>query len=538
MSRVAVLRRPSGSVASLTALAALAAYLLFHLERDLRSKPLYFDEALAGLIAARPFGETVATAVWDRGGAPLHFVLAHVALALDPSPAALRWLSVVFALATVAVCFDLGRRLAGPVAGVVAAGVAATSTLLGIYGSFGRMYALFAFAGALAADLFVRAIELRTATAAAAAAGAAWLLPATHPYGVLPVAVGVAVALVLWWGRGRPRRPALPTAAVVASMAVFLVGDIRLAERFSVGVHGDSLAGPADSWSQLASALSGFAGGEGALFAFFLVAATAGFATVARTNAPFAAYAALAIVLPPLLFMLFSSGAETGFSRLAPRHLVFLLPIWVALIGVATARAVRGRHPAVQALAAASVVAAALAAPVSPSIRDARVLSERIAEPGRPGALAAPAEWLRQSIAPGDVLVDYRPVFLAALPESAQASVLAFGPGHLLRRSLARVDLPAPGIVVALALLGERVDEARLKSSLGPGSSSARFPRWLLLRLQGPFADDAAVLRGAQEALLAARESVAPEHGEVARQVERLERALCLELRTRGRPCL
>ena len=89
-------------------------------------------------------------------------------------------------------CFDLGRRLAGPVAGGTAAVIVATSQLLGIYGSFGRMYSLFAFASALAVDLFVRAAELRTQLAAAASA---WLLPAIHPFG-----------LGSWWPRKRPSR--------------------------------------------------------------------------------------------------------------------------------------------------------------------------------------------------------------------------------------------------------------------------------------------------------------------------------------------
>ena len=51
-------------------------------------------------MSARPLGELIPTVLWDRGGAPLHFVLSHLTLALDSSPEALRWLSVVFALRT------------------------------------------------------------------------------------------------------------------------------------------------------------------------------------------------------------------------------------------------------------------------------------------------------------------------------------------------------------------------------------------------------------------------------------------------------
>ena len=59
--------------------------------------------------------------MWDRGGAPLHFVLAHAGFAVSGGWETLRWLSVAAALASVPVSFDLGRRLGGPPAGAVAA---------------------------------------------------------------------------------------------------------------------------------------------------------------------------------------------------------------------------------------------------------------------------------------------------------------------------------------------------------------------------------------------------------------------------------
>src|SRR5438034_4681090 len=164
--------RSASSALPAALLTGLSAWLLFRLAPDVTGKPLHEDEAVAGLIAARPIGDMLHTVVLDRGGAPLHFLLAHAALRLDPSPAALRWLSVVFALATVPLCYDLARRLAGPIAGATAAALAATSQLLAVYGTFGRMYSLFACAGALAADLFVRALDRsdrRTRLASAAA---------------------------------------------------------------------------------------------------------------------------------------------------------------------------------------------------------------------------------------------------------------------------------------------------------------------------------------------------------------------------------
>ena len=53
------------------AVVGACAYLLVELVPDVRSKPLFEDEAVSGLISARPFGEMIATTMWDRGGAPL-----------------------------------------------------------------------------------------------------------------------------------------------------------------------------------------------------------------------------------------------------------------------------------------------------------------------------------------------------------------------------------------------------------------------------------------------------------------------------------
>jgi hypothetical protein len=134
------------------ALIGLTALLCARLVPDIAGKPFHEDEAVAGLISARPLGDLLHTVVLDRGGAPLHFLLAHVALAIDTTPESLRWLSLVFALATVPLCYDLTRRLAGRSAGLIAAALVATSQLLLVYGTFGRMYSLFACASALAAD--------------------------------------------------------------------------------------------------------------------------------------------------------------------------------------------------------------------------------------------------------------------------------------------------------------------------------------------------------------------------------------------------
>ncbi|MBD0290284.1 MAG: glycosyltransferase family 39 protein, partial [Thermoleophilia bacterium] len=379
--------------------------LLARIVPDVRGKPLFDDEVLAALTAIHPFRELVEIVVSDRGGAPLHFALAHVALLLDPSPDALRWLSVVFAVAALPLCYDLGRRLGGRMAGSVAALVAGTSSMLAVYGSIGRMYALFAFVSALAADLFVRALERRTPGAVYAAAASAWLLPAVHPYGLVVVTVEAAVALALW--RGRPLRPALPVLALLPLLTPFVLASLRLGERFGVTPSaGEPVAPPDFAARQLGEALAAFAGGQGALAALFFGLALAGLFVVARRVPPFAALAVGALAAIPILMVL--ARAQEGLVHLmSPRHLMYGLPLWAALVGVGVARVVRDVPRPLAALAVAGVSVAALLAPSG--IPDPRVDASATR-----AALAAPAGWVRGHAGRDAVLLFYSPVYAEA----------------------------------------------------------------------------------------------------------------------------
>jgi hypothetical protein len=468
------------------------AFLLARLAPDIHGKPLFEDEAVAGLIGARPPWEIVVTTLWDRGGAPLHFLLVHVAFAFDSSPEALRWLSVVFALATVAACYDLGRRVDSHVAGATAAIVAACSGMLAVYGSFGRMYALFAFAAALAADLFVRARDLRTQEAALWAAGAAWLLPAVHPYGGIVVAVEAVVALVLW--RGRPLRPAVPVLLVGLAFVPFLVADLRLANRFEVSSSSTHrLATRHEAWNQFTDALRGFVGGSGWTFVLFFVLGAIGAALLARRRGSFVAWGLVALVLPPLVSTLVHTGRAPDLS---PRHLIFALPFWAVFIGVAVARIP---------FSALAVVAVALLAAVAPQgIHDPRSITYT-ANLGTEDALAAPSQWLRARITSVDLLYPYSSVFLAALPEAGKATSLPRGQTSTLLDSLGRIDYPVGRVFVAVPIGTTGMTPLPLR-----GYTVGLFPRWLLVEVRGEFNDNAAVLSATEEALAASRDALRP----------------------------
>jgi hypothetical protein len=477
-------------VSPLWALVGSAVFLLVRLAPDIHGKPLFEDEAVAGLIGARPPWEILVTTLWDRGGAPLHFLLVHVAFLFDSSAEALRWLSVVFALATVGVCYDLGRRLEGPTAGLTAAIVAACSGMLAVYGSFGRMYALLAFAAALAADLFVRALDRRTTGAAAAAAGAAWLLPAVHPFGGIVVAVEAVVALVLW--RGRPLRPAIPVFLIGLGLIPFLVADLRLANRFEVSSSSTNrLATRHEAWNQLTDALRGFAGGSGWTFLVFVGLGIAGAILLARRHGAFVAWGLVAFALPPLLATLVHTGRAPDLS---PRHLIFALPFWAAFIGAVVARAP---------LPALAVGAAAVLAAISPQgIRDPRSITYT-ANLGTEEALGAPAAFLHRHVKHGDVLYPYSSVFLAALPETGDAVALPRGQSQSLLAAVDRLDYPVRELYVAIPKGEARFDHFGVVGE-------QVYPSWFLVRRIGPYENKVALLKDVYRSLAPAQAALDP----------------------------
>jgi len=488
------MRRAGHALVLLPAASALV-LMIVRLARDVHGKPLIEDEAVAGLIGARPLGELLGTVLGDRGGAPLHFLLVHVVLAFDSSAVALRWLSVGLAVATSITCLELGRRLAGPVAGAAAAIVAATSGLLTIYGGIARMYALFALVGGLAAVLFVRAVERRTAEAAFSAALAAWLLPATHPYGGIALAGEALVALGLW--RGRPLRPALPALGVAAAALPFVFVDLRLAHRFEVGAGGGrSLADPGETWRQLELAVRGSAGGGGLALVVCLALAAAGLATLARTRPAFIALAGTWLLAPPLMFLVVRSGSSPDLS---PRHLIYALPAWAAVVGVGAARVLRRLGSPLQ--AAALGLLALVAAFGSAGVPDPRSLTY-VAGLSSEHELAWPGAALRTEVQSDDVLFPFSPVYLAGLPATGRARSLPRAEPQLVVRAVRRVELPANEVFVAVPVGETRIQLERLRHrDLVP----ERFGGWLIVRRLGPFADRAAILEAAADALREAR---------------------------------
>ncbi len=377
-------------------------------------------------------------------------------------------------------------------AGIVSAAIVASSTALAIYGSFGRMYALFILVAALAADLFVRAVQLRTQRAVILAAAAAWLLPAVHPYGLILALAELGAAAVLW--RRRQTRDAVPVLLIAVAALPFLVADLRLADRAQVSSGGgEALASPGDAWGELVAALSAFAGGDGIPFLAFMGLALVGLAVLARREPAVAAVSA-AVAVPPVLFLVLRAGSAPDLS---PRHLFYALPLWAAAIGVGVSWLVRRLPTRVAAGAIAAIALAAAASPAS-ALRDPRELG-----------LLPTAIDVSIRAGPHDLLVPYSTPFLAELGEVRAGVALPQGPGDLILDALENAGDQISTVFVAF-----------------PGENS-----WTVMTFEGPF-DESAALFAAVEAI-----ATTPHSPKLDWWYDLVERGLCEALAKLGPRC-
>jgi hypothetical protein len=214
--------------------------------------------------------------------------------------------------------------------------------------------------------------------------------------------------------------------------------------------------------------------------------------------------------LPPLLLVVARTSSQPGLS---PRHLAYLLPFFAGMIGVGAARAARpfGAPGAAAALLAAGVVL--VASPLG-GIRDPRDWLNDVLG-GGPPALAlgseqnlAPAQaWLERNVDPGAVLFPYSAVYLAALPATRHATALPYAQRETLLRALPRIHTPVRELLVSVPVGASRLDRGMLDGLVRRHFEVRRFGPWLLLRGDGPFRDDRAVLLGVYEALAATRDA-------------------------------
>lgn len=115
----------------------------------LNTRPMWYDEAFAALLAERDLS-TIAAGTAADTMPPLYYSLLHFWLSLvGETPTAMRILSVGFSILTVAIVYAVGSRGMGQTVGNWAAFIAAIAPFQIYYGQELRMYSLLAFAGSL-----------------------------------------------------------------------------------------------------------------------------------------------------------------------------------------------------------------------------------------------------------------------------------------------------------------------------------------------------------------------------------------------------
>ena len=364
--------------------------------------PPHEDEALALFVGRDSLGGLWSTVTGDRGGAPLHFVVAWAIEHLGGGLTALRLASLLFAVASIPVTAALSARLAGRRVALVATALASASWLLLFHGIYGRMYSLFLLTSALSYLALLRAVDRGSAARWALWGLAALAAIATHPYGALVLASQAIFVLA----RVRTRSALWALGAVVLAATPFWYSDLVLVGRFDVGVGGggEKLGGPLSVfrflWQVAGDASVGFA----LALVPVLLAAGYGWWVLRRSRPDAALLTALVVALPAIGLGLARLGDSTSPET---RHLIFVLPFFSTAVAAGLVSMLRRALPIVCALALLLSAQVAWAWHRTPPLFEGEPHS-RIA------ARHAASSWLAKTARSGDVLLGYDPLFLGA----------------------------------------------------------------------------------------------------------------------------
>ena len=302
--------------------AGLAAFLLLRLH----ALPPHEDETLVFFVSHGSFTDMLGTVLGERGGAPLHYLLAWLAGLVDPGLTSLRLISVAFAVASMPVIAALVARLSDRRTALVATLLAAASWTTLYHGIYARMYSLFLFTAVLSLLLLLRALAHGSRGRWAAWVAATLALVATQPYGVLVLAAEVVFVGVQRLRGPLPlRRPLVALAAVLVLATPLWRTYALLASRFDVGVGVGSseLGSPFDVVRYLGEVFGDFTAGRLVAGIPAALLGTVGLVVLARRRPETAILTGIVAGVPALALL--AAGSGPGVS-LETRHLIFLLP--------------------------------------------------------------------------------------------------------------------------------------------------------------------------------------------------------------------
>jgi hypothetical protein len=451
---------------------------------------------LALTVGRGSFGQLVDTVVHDRGGAPLHFVLAWIVEHSGGGLTGLRLLSALFAVASVPVIWALVRQLADERVATVTTVLAVASWTLLFHAVYARMYSLFLFTSALSYLALIHAQRDGGARRWSLWALAILLCVATHPYGALVLA---SQGLYLLATRERLRE-AVPAVAAVAVLGTpFWIVDLVLAGRFDVGVGpgGTTRLGRVDRVAEyLGRAAGDFSAGPVVLPVVLLLAGIGGW-WLWRERRRSALLVLAVLVTPTLALLVARLGASAAPET---RHLIFTLPFFLALVAAGIVR----RPPRLAAAVTAVLVAGGVAWTwdKTPSLFRG--------EPGeRRAGRADAAEWLAATGGPNDVLLGYEPVFVDAQGRNPELSrlIVPRADARLALRELEKARRPLGRGVWVFSSWGPTSADQRLRAPLVLPRPAAAFEArtfgpYLVLRSREPAGTPEGYLRLAAAAML------------------------------------
>ena len=205
----------------------------------LDAQSFWFDEATTVHLLRMDLGDMLRAIPDSESTPPLYYAVAWLWTKLfGTGEVGVRSLSALAGTATIPVIYAIGARMVTPRAGLIAAGLAATSPLLVWYSQEARAYALLVLLAALTLMVLPRALERPTAGRLAVWAALGGLALATHYF-----AVFILVPEAAWLLHAHRRRALAPVIAVGAVGAALLPIAIDQAENDGASyIRGSSLA--------------------------------------------------------------------------------------------------------------------------------------------------------------------------------------------------------------------------------------------------------------------------------------------------------
>jgi len=390
------------------AVAATAATYGIVLAVYLRTLPPSEDEGLALFTGRGSLPHVLNVVIGQRGGAPLHFVLAWGVVHLGGGLTALRAISLTFDVASIPVIAVLGARLADRVVGVVAAVLAGATWVFLYQGIYGRMYSLFLFTSALSFIALIDALDHGGRKRFALWGIALLATLASHPYAVLVLG---AQGLYVLLRRVRLRAALITLGVVVIAAFPFWWADVVLRNRFGVGVGGGGarLGSPHAVVHYFWWVAGDFAAGHRSWSTPLLLVAAAGVVLLALRRWTSVLLMGCVLAVPAVAFALAKLGSATSPEA---RHLIFALPFYSTVLAVAIVSVARLLPPFT-----IPVALAALVLIVFGEVRWARERTPALFDGDSTAQAKARAEasaWLASTARSDDVPLGYEPLYITA----------------------------------------------------------------------------------------------------------------------------